>query len=249
MNVTVKINSPAPPVVNPVTEPDLYWILPQYMPSGYIGKSLSLALAKYAQTGEHIGYPSTIKGFENYKIPMVPAHQELWFGLMYDYASPTQKQDTADLKKQWAKLTSDHLAFTNGFGSELCHDVINKTNTGAEFMKQETITCDGNFVKRGAADFTYQGQVYMPTQTINTLKPLPTVEELRGKFWLVHRAMVIRSEQLADGTYMVNPFDHLRGYPVPVPWVNKGDTNALPADRLLKLNIGDPMPEWYNPPR
>ena len=116
-------------------------------------------------------------------------------------------------------------------------------------MKQETITCDGNFVKRAGDDFTFGGRVYIPTLTINRLKTLPTVEQLRGKFWLVHRAMVIRSETLEDGTHPVNPFDHLRGYPVPVPWANKGDTNALPADRLLKLNIGDPMPGWYNPPR
>ena len=248
MNVTVKINSPAPPVVNPVTEPDLYWILPQYLPSGYIGKSLSLALARYARTGDHCGYPTTIKGFENYKIPMVPAHQELWFGLLYDYASPTQKQDMVDLKKQWSKLTSDHLAFCNGFGSELCWDTINKTHVGAEYMKQETITCDGNFVKRAGENFSYKGRDYMPTETINVMKPLPSVSSLRGKFWLVHRAMVIRTERVGDG-YMVNPFDHLRGYPVPVPWVNREDTNALPADRLLELHIGDPMPSYYNPPR
>lgn len=245
MQITITISPPP----NTVTEPDLFWILPQYLPVGYIGKSLSLAIQKAAQIGEPTGYPSTIKGFDNWKIEMSREYQELWFNLLYDYAPPSQKLDMADLKKQWVKLTNGHLAFTNGYGSDTNADFINGTNLDKQAMRQETITCDGNFVKRAGANFTRNGIVYVPTQTINRLKPLPTVDELRGKFWLVHRAIVIRSEQLPDGTYRTNPFDHLRGNPVPVPWANNGDSNALPLNRLMPLRIGEQMPPYYNPDR
>jgi hypothetical protein len=235
-----------PPPADVVNEAGLYWILPQYKPDGYIGKTLALALEYYQRTGKHIGYPETIKGFTNHKIPMGKEYQRFWFDLLLEFSPPVLRANLPELKNRWRKLTSGHLAFTNGFGSDTHADYINGTNLGVEPMRQETITLNRNIVKSAGSPFSYGGELYLPTVTIDRDKPPPLVADVKGKRWLIHRALVIRSNQLADGTYMENPFDHLDGNDVPVPWQSRGGVNALPMSRLVPLAIGDAWPSYYN---
>jgi len=245
--VWITQSEPYNPSGNIVTEEGLYCLLPQYLPDGYIGKTLELVLHQQAQDGQVHGAPETIKGGDNHKIDMDEAYQWFWFGLLEEFAPPSMSE--AELKKQWAKLTNGHLAFTNQNGSDTHRDYINDTHREMGPMRQETITCCRNVVKRAGNPFRSGGMDWLPTHTINRDEPPPSVAEVKAKPWLIHRALVIRSNQLEDGTYMENPFDHLQGADVPVPWASHGGINALPLDRLSPLYIGDLMPGYYNPPR
>jgi len=275
MQVKVEITVPPIPPPTPniwrVEQEGMYWLLPQYKPNGYVGKSLVVALEN------NKAYPSTIKGYDNWKIALTDPQQWLLFGLFVEFAPPHIRALGREyLIKKFKGLCDGGLAFFNGRGSDANWFAIDGSNLGREPICHETITTTRNPVRMVPGtktfDAVYEGTVqkWIWTETIDysTLNPpsgeivtsenhwwvQQTVNELKYKYWLVHRATMIYPDKLSDGTYVENPFPHLHidgynAFDVPMFWASKKQMNALPLSRLQPLPVGSWVPSYYNPSR
>jgi len=194
------------------------------------------------------GLPATCKLFYSDRVLLTWPLQEYWFALLVRSAAGTMSLDL--LKKRWAQLTDDHLAFTNGKGSQTCADYINGTNLTAEPMGFETIVTSGNVVEIIGEPVQKVGTLWYPVRAL-TPNEVTTADLLNHETRpeVVFHATVIRREPLEDGTRRVNSFPQLNGIPVPVPLFSKVQTNLIELTRVKLLPRGAPFPSPYNPPR
>ena len=235
------------------------------------GKSLVVALHN------NKAYPSTIKGFEAFKVALSDPQQWLLLGLLTAFAPPhILARGREYLIRKLKGLCDGGLAFFNGEGSDTNRFVPDGSNLDKGAICHETMTTTRNPVKMvpGTVPFdavyegTVQKWIWVETVDYSTMNPpsgevvtdenhwwvKQMVNELKYKYWLVHRAVMIYPNKLADGTYTETPFPHLHidgydAYDVPMFWASKKPMNALPLSRLQPLPVGSWVPSYYNPSR
>lgn len=197
--------------------------------------------------GKAIGLPETEKMGDAIFEPMDEARQFFWFELLTHEAKGTLT--LAILQQRWSDLTAGdkfacnkHGGIRNPRTEKRYWDYINDTHylTDAP-MAQENLTTCGNMVilsgrEKNSAGVTYKGVLCLDgTQ-------LPTSVEIIAHplyKYFIHRATTCRPEKAnvvnfprraiaPYGTYVVNPFPHLGGLDVPVPFISsRGEQSEL----------------------
>lgn len=160
------------------------------------------------------GYPETCKTRDDHWEKMNSTREWWWFNMFRYNAPPSWDMDT--LTKKWLGYMDGALAWTNQHGSDEFHSYVAGTNTSAEDMAQETLICKGNVVNViGAPEFK-MGTNWYPIEAVDSLKPLPSWEQIVKTPHLCHESIILYK----DGS--TSPFPHLDGNPVPLPVIIKG---------------------------
>jgi hypothetical protein len=199
--------------------------------------------------GHEEGLPETEKCINSEFEKLTPEWQFFWFGLLEHNADETMTHD--ELIKRWQDLTHGMKAFTNKHGSEQYADYVSGNNLDKDPMSQENVTTCGNLVLAvNNTVVTRNGLPAIEVETLDRLKPPPTIEDAISTPWFVHTATICRPEPVdptprpdaPNGTFSVIQFPQLNGKDVPVPFVTRGGRNFIYLRRLKKLTGAVPSP-------
>jgi len=229
--------------------------------------------------GEPIGLPETEKAGENAYDILYEPFQWMWFELVVESAKvngvltiPFEVLKT----QRWPDLLAGDKAFCNKRGvirnprtEKRYYDFINQTsNLTEEPAGKERVTTCGNQVIMWGGEKSIGGVPFQGVLCLEATK-LPTSAEILAHplyRYFIHTATTCRPEpayaenfprraKAPHGTYVVNPFPHLGGLDVPVPFVSSGGeqvdlmglhccVNYIATRRLVLLDDNE-MPSPY----
>jgi hypothetical protein len=205
------------------------------------------------------GLPETVKVLQPVFMPIAERWQYYWVDLfslsLYDKLYNQLTGPEMDvIKLAFRSVTKGDRAFTNGHGWDDGYaDYINGVNKGAAPMEQETINCGGNVVELLSDVIRVGGKDVYQVATLdgNRPPPDPLVVNHRTSPWLIFKATISRREGLDPSTGkwaredIVIPFDQLQGRDVPIPFMGKGPSNYIEAERVRVLPEASPLPDPY----
>ena len=142
---------------------------------------------------------------------------------------------------------------TNRHGPETHWEVITgkSDNKGQDYIAHDGLLAGGNIVRITGEKTRLGGQVVYPFESLDASKPPPDINEVnvRTRPDLLQRATISHFEQLADGTYRVDPFPQLERYNAHTVFLNiSSGQNYVPANRIMFLKRPE-TPNPYNPER
>jgi hypothetical protein len=173
-------------------------------------------------------------------VPLTEEMQWFHFGLLAK-ANPSLSTDA--LKERWRALTVNSVAFTDkhsiDYGTRFCNGDPTKNYAdyilGANLYNPKpiawkAISTGGNLVKIVAAPTTIEA--------IDFTKPLPTIDEVWRKPWLIHWATEETLDMLIDQggrkVWRVSPFPQMRPVGTPFPIWGRGGQNRVATAASLK---------------
>jgi hypothetical protein len=215
---------------------------------------------KYRTYPKKKAVPETVTTFRKDKfVPLSPEWQWFWYrNLIYcafGHFDETQltKAETEDMHKAWLWLTKGTEMVTNRHGPETHWEVITgqSKNEGKEYIAHDGLLAGGNIIKVNGEKIRKGGQTLYPFESLDGSQPPPDINEVNVETRpdLFHRATICHFEQLADGTYKVDPFPQLEEYNAHTVLLNISTAqNYVPANRILFLDSYE-TPNPYNPER
>ena len=178
-------------------------------------------------------------------VPLTEEMQHFQFELLAR-ANPSLSSD--ELKTRWRALTADCMVFTdkhsidygtrfaNGDAAQNYADYILGVNLeNPRPIAWKALSTGGNLVKVIAAPTTIEA--------IDFTRPLPSIDEVWQKPWLIHWATeetldLLSSTAAIDGTqrktWRVLPFPHMRPVGTPFPIWGRGGQNRIAAAASMR---------------
>ncbi len=163
--------------------------------------------------------------------------------------------DNADtngfVRSAFRQLLSDHLAFSNGKGSEGHADYVNGTNLDQAPIATETIVTGGAYLEvlEGGKVHNIRGHDCFAVFTLDGNQSPPPVSDFHPFFQDPTTFFATNSVRTAlpDGTRVVERFPQLDGLDVPFFVMGNGNVNYIPVERLELLPAGAPAAWPLNP--
>lgn len=219
---------------------------------GYVYRNFErVGISRPTQNGSPVtvlGLPDTVKLVDSTRVPLTPALQGYWFGLLRQYAPAAWTDD--QVKIAWKSLTHGGRAFTNGHGWNNGYaDYINGVNLDASPMMYEPIITGGNVIAlRSLTKVIIAGVLCYPVDVLDSNLSPTTYENTR---WTIQWATISRREGYIAATGKWTREDKEIRFPqlgdrdVPVPLLTRSGINFIPVARVRVLTSDDPIPNPY----
>ena len=204
--------------------------------------------------------PETVTTFRKDKfVPLSPEWQWFWYrNLIYcafGHFDETRlnKRQTEDMHDAWLWLIKGTEMVTNRHGPETHWEVITgkSKKVGHDYIAHDGLLAGGNLIKITGEQIRRGGQTLYPFESLDGSQPPPDINEVNVETRpdLLQRATISHFEELADGTYRVDPFPQLAKYKAHTVFLNISiGQNYVPADRIMFLGRSE-APNPYNPER
>jgi len=197
------------------------------------------------------GLPDTNKQLFDAWFPLTRLMQKFWFELNVwsQYRTPSKLLQPALLKaakQSWKSLTDEDRVLTNGRGIESGYeDFVLGINPSSRKgpIQQENLGLGGNIVHVIGSTIQAGGKPYLPIQTIDLNKPLPTPEYLFSQKYLCHWC-TISTPFLAARGYRIDPFPQFGERSVYMLIAKNGI--GYMEERLLEDVHDDVLPSPFN---
>jgi len=184
------------------------------------------------------GLPETVK-CESFKKFTRNAQWLSWECLKRTMAGQSEDQVTSIWHKIYRHnaFKTNHHGWDDGYASYPTHD-----NVSASPMRTEVIFTGGALVKvlDGGKVYTYGGKPCYKIATLNTNKPMPSIDNwdgIRQTWWLY---FAVTSQNLKNGVRRCVPL--LAGQDIPILNINDADFTYIRTERVKLLGPDDELP-------